>query len=93
MKWRKMLIFPGTKTKNNNARFEFDVHRKPAETNVQIKPHSCKPSGIIISIFKGILAKANTIFSKNTWEIEYLTDMFCENGHDQKTLQKTKSKQ
>ena len=61
-----MLIFPGIKTKNSNGRYEFYVHCKPAETNVQIKPHSCKPSGIIISIFKGILPKANIIFSKNT---------------------------
>ena len=40
------------KLKNNNGRYEFDVHRKPALTNVQIKPHSCIPLDIITSIFK-----------------------------------------
>ena len=37
----KCLNFLDIKTKNNNGRYEFDVHRKPALTNVQIKPHSC----------------------------------------------------
>ena len=78
------------KIKNNNWRYEFDVHRKPALTNVQIKPHSCIPPDTITSIFKGFLARANKICSeKYLWaEIEYLTDIFCENGHDRKTLQK-----
>ena len=37
----KCLNFLDIKTKNNNGRYEFDVHCKPALTNVQIKPHSC----------------------------------------------------
>ena len=39
----KCLNFLGIKTKNNNGRYDFDVHLKPALTNVQIKPHSCIP--------------------------------------------------
>ena len=41
------------------------VHRKPALTNVQIKPHSRIPSSTITSIFKGLLARATKICSKN----------------------------
>ena len=47
------------KIKNNNWRYVFDVHRKPALTNVQIKPHSCIPPDTIISIFKGFLVRAS----------------------------------
>ena len=75
----KCLNFLDTKIKNNNERHEFDVHRKPALTNVQIKPHSCIPFGTITKICFEKYLRA---------EIEYLTDMFCENGHDRKTPQK-----
>ena len=76
--------------KKNNGRYEFDVHSKPALTNVQIKPHSCMPPDTITSIFKEFLARATKICSEKYLreEIEYLTDIFCENGHDRKTLQK-----
>ena len=59
-------------------------------SNVQIKPHSCIPPDTITSIFKEFLARATKICSEKylTAEIEYLTDIFCENGHDRKTLQK-----
>ena len=54
----------------NNGRYEFDVHRKPAPTNVQIKPHSCIPSGTIISIFKGFLLRAIKICSEKYLRME-----------------------
>ena len=58
--------------------------------NVQIKPHSCIPPDTIISIFKGFLARATKIYTEKYLraEIQYLTDIFCENRHDRKTLQK-----
>ena len=59
----KCLNFLDIKIKNNNGRYEFDVHRKPALTNVQIKPHSCIPPDTITSIFKGFLARASKICS------------------------------
>ena len=42
------------------------------------------------SIFKGFLARAAKICSEKYLrvEIQYLTDIFCENGHYRKTLQK-----
>ena len=86
----KCLKFLDIKTKNNNGRYEFDAHRKPALTNLQIKPHSCIPPGTITSIFKGFLARATKICSEKylRTEIVYLTEIFCENGHDRKPLQK-----
>ena len=60
----KCLNFPDIKIKNNNGRYEFDVHRKPALMKVQIKPHSCIPSDTITSIFKGFLARATKICSE-----------------------------
>ena len=86
----KCLNFLDIKIKNNNGRNKFDVHSKRALTNVQIKSHSCIPPGITTSIFKGPLATATKICSEKYLreELEHLTDIFCENGHDRKTLQK-----
>ena len=71
-------------------KYEFYFHSKPALTNVRIKPHSCIPSGTIANIFKGFLVRTTKTCSKNYLraEIEYMTDMFCGNGYDWKTIQK-----
>ena len=45
----KCLNFLEIKIKNNSGIYEFDVHRKPALTNLEIKPHSCIPSGTYTS--------------------------------------------
>ena len=68
--------FLDIKIKYNNGGYEFDVHREPALTNVQIKPHSCILPDTITSIFKGFLARATKICSEKYLraEIEYLTD-------------------
>ena len=86
----KCLNFLDIKIKNNSGKYESDVHRKTSLTNVQIKPHSCIPPDTITSIFKGFLARATKICSEKYLreEIEYQTDIFCENRHDRKTLQK-----
>ena len=59
-----------------------------------MKPHSCIPPNTITSIFKGFVARATKICSEKYLkaEIEYLTDIFCENGHERKTLQKITNK-
>ena len=59
----KFLNFLDIKIKNNNERYQFDVHRKPVLTNVQIKPYSCIPLDTINRIFKGFLARATKICS------------------------------
>ena len=70
----KRLNFLDIKIKNNSGRYEFDVHHKPALTNVQIKPHSCIPPDTITSIFNEFLARATKICSEKYLreEIEYL---------------------
>ena len=67
----KCLNFLSMKIKNNN------VHRKPFLTNVQIKPHSCIPSGTITTIFKGFLARATKNCSGKYLRI--YSDIFFEN--------------
>ena len=57
----KCLNILDIKIKNNNGSYEFDVHRKPALTNVQIKPHCCIPHDTIAIILKGFLARATKI--------------------------------
>ena len=86
----KCLNFLEIEIKNNNGRYEFDAHRKPALMNAQIKQHFCIRSDKITSIFKLFLARPTKVCSKIYLRagIEYLTDMFCENEYDQKTLQK-----
>ena len=58
--------------------------------NVQIKPQFCIPPDTITGILKGFLEGATKTCSEKYLraEIEYRTDIFCENGHDRKTLQK-----
>ena len=55
-----------------------------------VKPHFCVPPNTITSIFKGFPARVTKIYSEKYLraEIKYLTDIFCENGHDRKALQK-----
>ena len=62
-------------------KYEFHFYRKPTLTNVQIKPHSCI---LIASIFKKFLERTTKTFFRIylRTEIEYQTDMFCENGFD-----------
>ena len=64
-----------------------------ALTNVHIKPHSCLPPDTITSIFKGFLARTTKICSEkySRAEIEYLTGILFENGHDRKILPKISS--
>ena len=87
----KYLNFLDIKIKNNNGRYEFNVHHKPSLTTVQIKPHSCILSDTITSTFKGFFARATKICSEKYFrkEIEYLTDIIYENRNYRKTLQKT----
>ena len=52
------------KIKNNKGKYEFDVYRRPGLANVQIKSYTCIPSSKITSMFKGFLARATKICSK-----------------------------
>ena len=50
---------------NSNQSDDFAVYRKPAITNVQIKPHSNICPNIAMAVFKGFLSRALDICSEN----------------------------
>jgi len=74
---------------NGSGTYEFNVHRKKAITNVMIKPTSSVDINMIRSVFKGFLARAKRICSENYLkdEIQFLIDMFVENGHNREMLE------
>ena len=71
------------------GKYEFDVHRKNAITNVTIKPNSYVDPKHVTSIFKGFVHRALRICSPEYLEdeINFLLEMLKENGHDVKPLQ------
>ena len=80
----KELNFLDATVKNNlNQSYDFAVYRKPIITNVQIKPHSNIFPKKAMRVFKGFLSRATDIFSENylAQEIEFLINVFAENGH------------
>jgi len=86
----KQLGFLDVMSRNNlNGKYEFKIHRKDAITNVQTKPHSSINPNIISGIFKGFLVRAARICSKKFLldEINFLVDMFVENGHNRSDLE------
>ena len=87
----KSLAFLRIRTVNSGkGRYEFDVYRKEAITNVQVKPNSCHDPRILQGIFKGFVHQAFKICSKNYLEkeLEFLTSVFLENGYEKKDLSK-----
>ena len=57
----KYLHFLGRKIKNNKERYEFNFYPKSTTKNIQIKHHACILLSIIISVFKGFLARSTKI--------------------------------
>ena len=79
-----------TKKNNLNQSDDFAVYHKPAITNVLIKPYSNICPNIAMGGFKGFLLRALYIFSENylAQEIEFLINVFVENGHSITVLEK-----
>ena len=79
---------------NSNQSYDFAVYRKPAITNVQIKPHSNICPNIAMGVFKGFLSRALHICSENylAQEIDFLINVFAENGHSITVLEKVTKK-
>ncbi|XP_065643064.1 uncharacterized protein LOC136074653 [Hydra vulgaris] len=75
-------------TNTGSGPYEFQIHRKEAITNVQLKTNSNINPNIIISVFKGFLCRAKRICSQKHLqnEIDFLIDIFVENGHDKNIL-------
>ena len=96
----KELAYLEIKTKNpGTGKYEFDIYRKEAITNVQIRPESCHDPKVLCGVFKGFLNRAIRICSKKYLdkEIDFLKNVFEENGYKEEELQKlideVKSKQ
>ena len=66
-----------------NKKYEFKVHQKDAITNIHIKPNPCIHPSRTKRVFKGFLHRAHTICSEKyiKEEIQFLVNMFGENGH------------
>ena len=79
------LAFLDISLKNNRlGKYEMKVFRKDAITNLQIHPDSSVNPSTIVGVFKGFLTRAHRICThdKLQEEIDFLVDMFVENGYD-----------
>ena len=79
-----ILAFLDISLKNNRlGKYEMKVFRKDAITNLQIHPDSSVNPSTIVSVFKGFLIRAHRIctHAKLQEEIDFLVDMFVENGY------------
>ena len=87
----KTLNFLDTTIINNGqGNYEFKIHRKNAITNVQLKPNSCHDDKVKYGVFKGFVYRAKAICSDQYLkeELEFLINVFVENGYEEKTLRK-----
>ena len=75
---------------NKNGKYDFTIHRKDAITNVQIKPESCHDDRIKDCVFKGFVMRAKSICSNKYLpaELEFIKNVFIENGYDRGKLEK-----
>ena len=91
-----MITTPDLKINKNLFRtlksdsYDFKIFRKPAITNVQIKSNSNMATNVSASAFKKFLFRAYKIYSERfiDEEIQFLIDLFTENGYEGKTLEK-----
>ena len=72
------------------GKYDFNIYRKDAITNIQIKPESCHDDKVKYGVFKGFIARAKSICSPKyiDQEINFLTNVFVENGYDRKHLER-----
>ena len=85
---RKVNFLDVTIISTGAGKYEFKTHRKNAVTNVQIKLYSYVNPALIRGIFKGLVSRAKKLCSEkySDEELNFLVDMFVENGHDQNYL-------
>ena len=79
----KEINFLDVTINNLNKFYDFAEYRKPAITNVQMKPHSNICSNIAMGVFKGFFSRPLHICSENylPQEKDFLIKVFAENGH------------
>ena len=87
----KSLNFIGLHVVNNlQGKYNFNIHRKDAITNIQIKPQSSHDPKILDGVFKGFVQRALSLCSEQyiASEIEFLVEVFIENGYDSARLRR-----
>ena len=90
-KEEKTLEFLDVKVRNNGqGNYDFEVFRKKAITNIQVKPNSSHDPKTLRGIFKGFVHRAYKICSEHHLkdEVDFLINVFKENGYDEKILKK-----
>ena len=84
----KTLQFLDLAITNTDGKYDFQIYRKDAITNVQVKPQSGHDPKTLTGIFNGFLHRAYTICEGDRLEeeIEFLVNCFVENGYDERKL-------
>ena len=74
---------------SREGNYKFKLYRKDAITNIQVKPNSCHDEKVKIGIFKGYISRAKSICSPEYLkdEIEFIINIFVENGYERTNLQ------
>ena len=87
---KELNVLDVTIRNNLKHSYDFAVYCKLAITNVQIKLHSNICLNVAMGVFKGFLSCALHICSENylAQEIEFLINVFAENGHSITVLEK-----
>ena len=85
---RKLKFLDVTIINTGAGKYEFKIHRKNAIRNVQIKPNLYVNPALFRGIFKRFVSRAKKLCSEKYLdeELNFLVDMFAENGHDQNHL-------
>ena len=87
---QKELNYLDTKiTNTKEGKYDFKLYRKDAITNIQLKPNSCHDERIKLGVFKGYISRAKSICSPQyiNEEIEFIINIFVENGYDRRVLE------
>ena len=88
---QKSLAFMNVRATNKGqGSYEFEVYRKKAITNEQVRPESSHEPEILNGIFKGFVHQAYKICSQNLLknELEFIINIFLENGYEEKKLRR-----
>ena len=86
---KKQLNFiVATVTNTGNNSYDFKIFQKTSITNVQIKPNSNIALHITMGVFKGFVSQTYKLCTEEYLqsEIDFLIDIFTENGDDKNTL-------
>ena len=88
---KKIAFLDVLVNRHDDGTLTTQIYRKPTNTNVIIKPHSCHDPSIHTATFKGEICRAKRLCTSPAQvkkEIVYILDVFEDNGHDRGKLQR-----